>query len=263
MKQLLKRLFRAHTRRLGYGVFDLSKDHCPSVFLAGHLQTTFEALDINCVIDVGANCGQFASTTRRFFDGRLISIEPESGSYIALTECAQGDSEWHTMNIALGEKDENRILNVCANSDLSSFLRPSKHLSSNIKNSEVINTQRVTMRRLDSIFRDLVAGIEQPRVFLKLDTQGYDLQVLRGGFASMHSVIGLQSELSVVPLYEGIVDYLDALGFYRNLGFEPTGIFPVAYDRQSRHVLEFDAVLARRHVPERLRSSRVKVANYR
>src|SRR6266540_3247431 len=201
MINLLKTVVRTCTRKLGYAVLDLRKDQSPGMFLPGHLKTTFDALGVNCIID-------------------------------------------------LGEKDEDKVLNVFAASDLSSFLGPSAKMSQNIVNSCITKTQPATVRRLDSIFEQIVAGLAQPRVFLKLDTQGYDLQVVRGANESLRHVLGLQSELSVIPLYEGMADYIEALAFYRSLDFEPTGIFPVAHDRKTRHVLEFDAVLTRHSTPE-------------
>jgi len=251
MINLLKTVVRTCTRKLGYAVLDLRKDQSPGIFLPGHLKTTFDALGVNCIIDVGANIGQYASMIRNAgYTGRIISIEPVTGTYAALSKRAEGDSSWQTLNIALGEKDEDKVLNVFAASDLSSFLGPSAKMSQNIVNSCITKTQPATVRRLDSIFEQIVAGLAQPRVFLKLDTQGYDLQVVRGANESLRHVLGLQSELSVIPLYEGMADYIEALAFYRSLDFEPTGIFPVAHDRKTRHVLEFDAVLTRHSTPE-------------
>jgi len=233
--------------RLGYSVFDLRKDQSTDVFLPGHLRTIFDALQVNCVIDVGANHGQFASMIRRAgYRGVIISVEPQMESYATLAAAARTDPLWTALNIALGERDEDATLNVLAASDLNSLLRPSANMVLATRDSDVRETQQVQVRRLDSIFEALVHEVEAPRVFLKLDTQGYDLHVLRGADQSLGKIVGLQSELSVIPLYEGTADYIHALSVYRELGFEPTGIFPVAYDRATRHVLEFDTVLTRR-----------------
>ena len=246
MKDSIRHAFRIRVEKLGYGLFDLRKDQSPMIFLAGHLRSIFEMLDVNCVIDVGANRGQFASMIRTFYKGPLVSMEPESTSFAALLECARSDSAWKTLNVALGAHDEQKVLNVFASTDLSSFLEPTASMSVNLRDSEVVETQLVKVVRLDSIFSEIAGVEEQPRVFLKIDTQGYDLAVLRGGLNSLKNVVALQSELSVIPLYDGAVDYLDALRYYRELGFEPTAIFPVAHDRLTKHVLEFDAVFTKR-----------------
>src|SRR5947207_14657581 len=167
--------------RLGYSVFDLRKDQSTDVFLPGHLRTIFDALQVNCVIDVGANHGQFASMIRRAgYRGVIISVEPQMESYATLAAAARTDPLWTALNIALGERDEDATLNVFAASDLNSLLRPSANMVLATWASDVRETQQVQVRRLDSIFEALVHEVEAPRVFLKLDTQGYDLHVLRG-----------------------------------------------------------------------------------
>jgi len=242
----IKSAFRALTTRFGYGVFDLRKDQSPAVFLGGHLRALFERLDINCVIDVGANVGQYGSLIRRAgYAGRILSIEPLAEAYAALRQRARSDQRWQTMNLALGEKDETRLFNIFAADDLSSFLVPSAHMA-HLDNSFVIRCEAVTVRRLASIFADIVSDLSNPRLFLKLDTQGYDLQVVNGATDCLPQILGIQSELAVIPLYEGAADHLEMLAYYRHLGFYPTGIFPVAKDRKTGHVFEFDAVFARR-----------------
>src|SRR5262249_38380754 len=73
---------------------------------------------------------------------------------------------------------------------------------------------------LDELFSHLVSGIRDPRVFLKMDTQGYDLEVFKGARSSIRNILGLQSELSVRPLYHGMPHYLEALSVYEDAGFE-------------------------------------------
>ena len=246
----MKALVRTAAKRLGYGVFDLRKDQWPGVFLPSHLAHTLAALQINCVIDVGANFGQYALMLRAAgYRGRIVSLEPVPETYEVLSRTASTDPAWATLNLALGDRETVETLNVFAGSDLSSFLSPTGDLIENVAGAAVIRAQPVAMKRLDSLFGELVAPIHAPRVFLKLDTQGYDLRVLQGASASIGSVHGIQTEVSVIPLYDGAPDYLDVLGVCRQWGFEPTAFVPVSYDRKTGHVLEFDVVLRRRVPP--------------
>ena len=91
-------------------------------------------------------------------------------------------------------------------------------------------------------------GLPDPRVYLKLDTQGYDLRVLpRGGRPAIDRCsLGLQSEVSCVPIYDGMPRLVGAADRpYEEAGFSLTGMFPVTIDRRSLRVIEFDAVLIR------------------
>jgi hypothetical protein len=65
-----------------------------------------------------------------------------------------------------------------------------------------------------------LAGISEPRVFLKMDTQGFDLQVFEGAHECLDKIFGLQSELSIQPLYRNMPHYLEVLPIYEKAGFE-------------------------------------------
>jgi FkbM family methyltransferase len=246
IKELIKQTIHASTGRFGYRVFDLRKDQGPNVFLPGHLQRVFSDLGINCVIDVGANFGQYASLIRSAgFRGRLVSIEPIPEVYEQLQRKAAFDQSWLTFNFALGERDQTKDFNVFGATDLSSFLPFSSQVKPNDKNRQIVETLRVQVKTLDSLFDKFTEGIAEPRVFLKLDTQGYDIEVIKGARACIGRTLGIQSEVAVIAKYSGMPDYLQALAFYRELGFEPTGLFPVGNEPETGHIIELDAVLTR------------------
>jgi hypothetical protein len=96
---------------------------------------------------------------------------------------------------------------------LSSFL-------DSVDKGEKVTTHEVSMRRLDSMFASIVEGIDDPRVFLKIDTQGYDVEVFKGASGCIANVRGLQSELSVQPVYMEMPHYLEALEAYEAAGFD-------------------------------------------
>jgi FkbM family methyltransferase len=247
MKALLKSIIRTAARKTGYIVLDLRKDQPTFHFQPGHLRKVFARSQVNCVIDVGANVGHFALMLRDIgFTGRIVSVEPTAASYAVLSDKASRDDTWKTLNVALGDRDEEKLLNIFGAGDLNSFLSPTTNMSANLLNSEITQTEAVVVKKLDTIFDEISDGIPDPRVFLKLDTQGYDLKVMNGALQSLPSIVAIQSEMSVIPLYEGMTDYLEALAFYRKLGFEPTGVFPLELERNTGHVLEFDVVLTRR-----------------
>jgi FkbM family methyltransferase len=245
-----KRIIKVSLGKFNLALLDLKKNNCSGLFLPGHLRAVFETLKINCVIDVGANVGEYGAMLRRNgYHGRIVSLEPVSEVYHRLKEKAAKDKSWLTMNVACGSRNETGVINVFSASIHSSFLPPSENMGVNIKTSYVKRTEDVTVRRLDSMFEEFVDGLAEPRVFLKIDTQGFDLEVVKGAGECMHQVLGLQSEVSVIPLYEGMPDYFEALSAYRKLGFEPTGFFHIFHSATSHHLIEFDAVLTRRQLP--------------
>ena len=87
-----------------------------------------------------------------------------------------------------------------------------------------------------------------PRLFLKLDTQGYDLQALGGAGDRMGDVVALQSEISCIPIYEGMPHLTQQIAAYEQAGFASAGMFPVTWDHETLAVIEFDLLMVRREV---------------
>ena len=202
-------------------------------------------LGINCVLDVGANVGQYAQGLRRGgYAGRIVSFEPVPAIADALRETARGDPDWRVVECALGDVDEKREINVRPGS-MSSLLPSSdfgKNWSGRLREAEA---QKISVRRLDGLFDEAVDGIHDPRVYLKLDTQGYDMQAFAGAGERLSEIVGMQSEVACVPIYEDMRRLPDQIAAYEAAGFEITGMFPVTRHRSTLRVIEFDVTMVR------------------
>ena len=97
-----------------------------------------------------------------------------------------------------------------------------------------------------AVLDEALQGIAEPRVYLKLDTQGYDLLAFRGAGRRVDDLLAMQSEVSCLPIYEGMPQLEEQLGEYRSAGFDIAGLFPVSMHRPTLRVLEFDAVMVRK-----------------
>jgi FkbM family methyltransferase len=214
--------------------------------LRSHLATLFSDLNINCVVDVGANRGQFARMIRRNgFDGRIISFEPVSQNFGLLTDQMADDTNWQGHQLALGASDGVAEINVTQKSVFSSFFQPNKYSIDRFGDeSAIAHQETVQVRTLGGLFDSLVKEIQHPRVFLKMDTQGFDLDVLRGASSVLDRICGLQTELSMIPIYDGAPSYREALAFLEESNYQFTGFFAVNRDQRLR-VAEFDCVCVR------------------
>jgi hypothetical protein len=101
------------------------------------------------------------------------------------------------------------------------------------------------VRTLDDVIDQVVAGIREPRIYLKMDTQGYDQHVLAGAERSLASVVALQSEVAVQHLYDHVPNFETAVARFGDLGFAPVGFFPVEKEVDDMGVVEFDFVAVR------------------
>ncbi len=214
-----------------------------------HILRLFSTLKINCVLDVGSYQGEFAKWLRRIgFAGLIISFEPVTANFDILEESRAEDTEWHAHRMALGATRGTAEIRVFTGATFHSFLAPSDYGRARFPDKlQLERTESVQVERLDNILNQLVGGLEDPRIFLKVDTQGYDLEVIRGLGAEAGSISALQVEMAVTPIYDHVTNsFVDALSHLHQLGFQMSGMFPVSYAAgDDIRVVEFDCVMCR------------------
>jgi FkbM family methyltransferase len=181
--------------------------------------------DIDLVLDVGANTGQFGEALReKGYRRRIVSFEPIPAVFQALATKAMADGDWTVNNFALGAAAEQATINVSEASVFSSIL-PSRTAAAGFNDTAAVTrTETIEVRRLDDVFPALSGN-----VLLKIDTQGYERQVLEGGARSLAKVNGVLMELPIIHLYEGTWRFHEAVAFMDAAGFVPAQIHPVNY----------------------------------
>jgi FkbM family methyltransferase len=209
------------------------------------LQWLLQTNHVDLVVDVGANEGQFARRLRRIYGGDIISVEPVSAAFARLSAAADRDPRWTVYQSALGSADATATIHVCSDTAFSSLLVPNEFSHKRFPPSAVQSEEVVRVRRLDDLLAELAGdGVAQRHLFLKLDTQGCDLEVFGGLGACAASVNVLQSEVSLVPIYDGMPHWTDSIERYEEAGFSVAGMFPVNRTKTGR-VIEYDCVLVR------------------
>ena len=149
--------------------------------LAEQVAWVLRATEVNCVLDVGANVGQFGSALRkRGYTGRIVSFEPVRSAFARLSAAVADDPQWHAHRLALGSADGTAEIHTDPRT-LSSLLPASEFGRSWRHRLREGGTEPVTVRRLDGLFGEVTAGLPEVRAYLKLDTQGFDLEAFRGG----------------------------------------------------------------------------------
>jgi len=208
-----------------------------------HISWLLRELRVNVVLDVGANVGQYADGLRRSgYAGRIASFEPVAELSAALRERAATDDRWQVHGYALGDADGEADINVVPGT-LSSLLDASafgKDWAAPLRESR---TETIRVRRLQDVLDEVTAGLADPRVYLKMDTQGFDLQTFRGAGERVNELLALQSEVSCMPIYDCMPRMAEQLAEYERAGFEITGMFSVSRDKPTMRVVEFDAVM--------------------
>lgn len=200
---------------------------------------------IDSVVDVGANEGLFARRLRdEGFSGRIISFEPLSRAFVLLESASALDPDWECVRLALGATTGKKSLNVARNLASSSFLPMDRGLPEAEPRLAYIGREECSVSTLDALAADLFRARE--RLYLKLDVQGFELEVLRGAEATLDRVLALEAELSLTMVYEGaplmdeVVAYL-AERDYALLQTEPAYVHP-----RTRETLQVNGLFVRR-----------------
>ena len=238
------KLHKVAARLTGWELQHIRKDQ-PT--LEAHLRYLLPKLGIDCVLDVGANQGQYGRELRKAgYQGRIVSFEPVKETFKILKSHADRDGNWRANNFALGAKAGASIIHVTRATVLSSFRQPNAFSKDKYAwGIPVVRDEQVQIRALDEVFADCLAGQKAPKVFLKMDTQGFDLQVFAGAKRCLPQIVGMQSEISIQPIYEGVPDYLEALKVYTKAGFVVSGLYPVSRDNETLALIEMDCVMRR------------------
>ena len=156
------------------------------------------------------------------------------------------DDKWKIENFALGDKNSKEEINISNKTIYSSILDVNEIGKSNFSNSiKVVGKQNILVKKLDDIINELVNNLNKRKVFLKLDTQGYDNRVIRGSLQTLEHVQVLQTEISCKGIYMDTPSVPKRLEELLNLGFSITGIFPISRDKNTMEILEFDCLLIR------------------
>lgn len=201
---------------------------------------------VDTVLDVGANVGQYGQHLRELgFRGRIVSFEPLTVPRGRLQTLAANDPLWTVApQMAIGEQEGNVTINVASNGGASSSILPMlarhEHAAPDVA---YVGSEIVFISRLDIAARDFLVNAR--KVFLKVDVQGYELQVLQGATEILPSITGGQVEVSFVPLYSGQSSFLTVAEWLRAHDFDIWGVIPGFADNSTGQVLQADVVFFR------------------
>ncbi len=236
-----KRQFRLALRRAG---FDFTRYNASIGTPVDRRLKLMRHHGVNVVFDVGANAGQYARGLRNGgVRGRIISFEPLSSAFAALSEAARTDSSWEVRNIALGDRDGEADIHIAGNSQSSSLLEMLPAHLVRTPHARSIGTERIQIRKLESVMPDLLRSEDRP--FLKIDAQGYERAIITGAGARLAGFVGVQMELSLIPLYAGETLLAPMILHMETLGFVLMSLEPGFCDTNTGQLLQTDCVFFR------------------
>ncbi len=223
--------------KIGYDIVHFSGQHN----LRSHLHRVINEYQIDTIIDVGANEGQFGKFLRSIdFRGKISSFEPVKDAFDKLSAASSLDDNWFVYNFALGAASGEAIINVSKHTSFSSILSPSDFALERWANSHVDHKQKITIKTLDECHSEGL--IPESNLFLKMDTQGYDLEVFKGGHSILPNIRCILSEVSLIAVYNDTPSYKQSLSTFEAAGFSVSGMYPITRNN-NLSLNELDCVL--------------------
>lgn len=197
--------------------------------------------NINKIIDVGANTGQYALEMRRDgFKGEIVSFEPLAEAFLKLRNNAKNDKKWQVYDYAIGNENGRTFINIAGNSVSSSISNmQDSHLKA-APESSYIGKEEISINKLDSLFHNFYS--EDDRIILKIDTQGFEKNVIDGAEKFLEKVILLQLEMSLIRLYENEMLFDEMIEYLKARNFQIISLENGFFDKQSGQLFQVDGI---------------------
>ncbi|MCE3278384.1 MAG: hypothetical protein K0S44_575 [Bacteroidetes bacterium] len=205
-----------------------------------------EHYNIDLVFDIGANKGQYATGIMDAgYKNRIVSFEPLSSAHSVIDSLSKNHSNWTiAQRCAIGSEKQEIEINISANSVSSTLLNMLDTHIEGAPESKIIGKERVQVFPLDEIAPSLMKNSQN--VFLKIDVQGFEQEVLKGAKNMLDKAKGVEMEISLVPLYKDQKWLLaEILEFMTSKGFTLVSIVPAFTDHKTGKVLQCNGIFFR------------------
>ncbi len=208
------------------------------------------SLPIKTILDIGANTGQFARYVSSIFpEAQLICFEPLPDQFKQLEAWAGKIEKKRPLvfNIAIGDKKgEEKIYLHLDHNPSSSILPATKLLREAYPNTRAKKQIPIKINTLDNIMSDL-ADKAQPDIFIKIDVQGYEDRVIRGGEKILNKASALMIEVNLDSFYHDQTSFDELIQLLIKSNFHYSGNLEQSYNNEG-YVSYFDAVFIKKSV---------------
>ena len=239
----IKRLSHSIFRSFGY---DFMR-YIPENFISLRRMRILKTQNINLLLDVGASEGTYSLQLRQHgYEGNILSFEPLSESFAVLQQRAARDPLWSCENLALGDSDGMIEINVSGHKTSSSILPISETHLNAMPSSAFIDLEKVRVARLDSLKSIMIK--RDAVIYLKVDVQGYEKQVLEGARETLKQTRVIELELSLAPMYVGGADFMEMITYLTQLEFKMVSIEPFFTDPKTGQILQVDGIFVKEEV---------------
>ncbi len=215
---LIKQLFVVAKSKWFFSLLKGKLFSLASFEVVSNLKNEIPNLDL--IIDVGANSGQFSKVASHFYPlSNLMVFEPLPNLYPKIAKLFKNNPNINTYNIALGNETGTIKFNKNKFGHISSILDINSENNHYPKQENDLTQIEVGIKTLDS-FNLLNKG----KVLLKLDIQGYELEVLKGAEKALNTINYIVVEANLEQLYTNQPSFTEMNNYLNSKGFEVKGM---------------------------------------
>src|SRR5882724_7629055 len=240
----MKKIIRSFLQQFGYDIIKYKAPFIRDKVDKISFQREYKWLqdyNFKSIIDIGANQGQFSDKMRILFPRATIyAFEPLPGVFEKLKTNFAADKLFKSFNLGLGDSEGELEFWENEYSPSSSFLNMAELHKNNFE--EAVESRKVTVLvdTLDHIF--VAENFAQP-LLIKLDVQGFEDKVIRGGINTLQKASVIICELSFVQLYKGQSLFAELFEEFRRMGFDYAGSMEQLRSPESNQILQADGIL--------------------
>ncbi len=205
-------------------------------------------MGITHVVDIGANTGQFAESLYDFgFSGKVVSFEPVAAAREELEKRSAPYPNWTIAErCAIGAEDGTITMNVSDDTVFSSALPIKDSYVSHNQKSRIVRQEEVPVFRIDTILPRYIKDPGNAHFLFKIDTQGFEKQVIDGGPDTLAQAKGLKIEIPLYAIYDNTeFQFYDIMNLARHHGFRPYSFHIEGVDLNTGRVNTIDGLFFR------------------
>lgn len=185
-------------------------------------------IECKTIVDIGANKGQFALAARKYFpNAKIYSFEPLLHPAEIFEKVFESDSNVKLFRYAVSDTSGETEIHLSRREDSSSLLPIAEKQNEMFPGTFEIGVEKITAKKLSEVLapQDII-----PPALMKIDVQGFELNVLKGSEELLQGFKYIYSECSYIELYKGQALYSEINAFLESRGFKKVREYHTSYD---------------------------------
>ena len=212
-----------------------------------HIVKTLNFYNIDLVLDIGANEGQFAKKIIEYgYKKEILSFEPIKSVHKQLLINSKRFQTWKVhKRCAFGKKNGLKKINISKNSVSSSFLEVNKRHLDIEPGAEFVKQENTKVISLNKFLNK--KRFNNKKIFIKIDTQGYEKNIILGGKKILNRITGVMIEASIAKVYKSEALYLEMIKLLNKFGFKVWSIERGFGNKKTGQVFQMDIIFIKKN----------------